>query len=451
MRKHNIIAAAFLLCVSCTNPRQTDSHVTDTLGKQTEAPEEVTYSKIAFDTIIDAKESLEISEKAGGFSLDLFKKMCVASPDGNICVSPSSIVSTLAMILNGAKGETRAEITRALGLDSVPLEQINKWQHKLLTDMPQESLKRVESSNNDTTINGTTIVGSNANLSKANLIAFQKGTKLSPNFLNIVNDLYRTKIDSLTPGASTRINQWCSEQTKGMINGMVNEDMIQNTPMLLANAIYFKGYWRKAFDRFYTGKETFYAPNKKVKVMMMNQQEVETHNCHPTDEAKHPLPFRTFTMNFPGERFAMLFALPNNKISIDSVLTHMTVPRLFRWAEAKEKKIEIKMPRLKFENQLYAGEILKAMGINRAFSNSGDLSGIAPNLFIDQMIQKTALEMNEDGTKCAAETIISFSICENEEKPTLEKFYLDHPFAFFILDKENKEILFEGRVMNPAE
>lgn len=446
MKNHNIIALALLLCVSCANPKQTDSHVAGTQGNPMEVAEEESYSKTAFDTIIDAKESLGISEMASGFSLDLFKEMCAASPEGNICLSPSSIVTTLAMILNGAQGETRAEITNALGLDSVPLEQINKWQHKLLADMPQDSLKGIESSNN-----GTTIVGSNAYLSKANLIAFRKGTKPSPYFLDIVNDLYRAKSDSLTPGASTRINQWCLEQTKGMINGIVNEDSIENSPMLLANAIYFNGYWEKAFSDSWTGKETFYTSKGKVKVMMMNQGEVETPNCHPTDEAKHPLPFRTFTMNFIGGRFAMLFALPNDKISTDSVLTHVTAPRLFRWAEAKAKKIEIKAPKLKIENQFYAEETLKALGINRAFSNSGDLSGIAPNLFIGQMVQKAVLEMNEDGTRCAAETVTFLSICENEGKPILEKFHLDHPFLFFILDKENKEILFEGRVTNPAE
>ena len=68
------------------------------------------------------------------------------------------------------------------------------------------------------------------------------------------------------------------------------------------------------------------------------------------------------------------------------------------------------------------------------------------NLFISNVIHQAFVEVNEEGTEAAAATAVIVALTA---MPT-NMFIADHPFIFIIQERETGNILFLGKVVNPA-
>jgi len=97
-------------------------------------------------------------------------------------------------------------------------------------------------------------------------------------------------------------------------------------------------------------------------------------------------------------------------------------------------------------------DTLKGMGMLDAFDrDTADLSGMAPpsvKLFIDKVIHKAFVEVNEIGTEAAAATAVVVAEITSVGPP-IPLFRADHPFLFLIRHNPTGSILFLGRVENP--
>lgn len=89
------------------------------------------------------------------------------------------------------------------------------------------------------------------------------------------------------------------------------------------------------------------------------------------------------------------------------------------------------------------------MGIREIFSTSPNLN----NLFegnqlakVDSLIHKAKIEVNEEGTKASAVSLVSVIPLMGSSTP---KVRADHPFAFFIFNTHSNTILFEGILNEP--
>ena len=97
-------------------------------------------------------------------------------------------------------------------------------------------------------------------------------------------------------------------------------------------------------------------------------------------------------------------------------------------------------------------EALKTLGMTDAFdAASADFSGVTSDpagLYISEVIHKTFVDVNEEGTEAAAATavVVRATAALLEFRPV---FRADHPFIFIIRDKSSDSILFIGRVMDP--
>ncbi len=84
---------------------------------------------------------------------------------------------------------------------------------------------------------------------------------------------------------------------------------------------------------------------------------------------------------------------------------------------------------------------------------TADLTGIATDapLVVGKVIQKAVIEVDEEGSKAAAATVIGVvalaSIDTPKEPP--KQFYATQPFFFFISDSRTDVILFSGVFMKP--
>jgi serpin B len=69
-----------------------------------------------FSTVGMAAELQQAASATNEFGRDLYRQL--ATGDENLCLSPYSIESALAMTLAGAEGQTRSELARVLHLES---------------------------------------------------------------------------------------------------------------------------------------------------------------------------------------------------------------------------------------------------------------------------------------------------------------------------------------------
>ncbi len=114
----------------------------------------------------------------------------------------------------------------------------------------------------------------------------------------------------------------------------------------------------------------------------------------------------------------------------------------------QDEKVQVFMPKFSFDYDTELSGILKKMGITDAFDmNAANFSALGQstngNIFINRVIHKTKIEVNEKGTKAGAITAIemkSGSVELNEPKII----NLNRPFFFMLVDNEFSMPIFIG-------
>lgn len=84
------------------------------------------------------------------------------------------------------------------------------------------------------------------------------------------------------------------------------------------------------------------------------------------------------------------------------------------------------------------------------FASNANLSGIVKNgrLSVSNIVHKAKIEVDERGTVAAAATGAIVIPLMGSSRPKVD---VNHPFVFFIYNKQHKTILFEGVVNEPKE
>lgn len=108
--------------------------------------------------------------------------------------------------------------------------------------------------------------------------------------------------------------------------------------------------------------------------------------------------------------------------------------------------MDIQLPKFKAEYKRELNEALTNMGLGIAFSNTAYFTKINKNAFlqISEVLQKTFIEVNEEGTEAAAVTGVEIVL--TSAGPS---FIADHPFLYMIRDSYTESICFIGRVGRP--
>lgn len=74
------------------------------------------------------------------------------------------------------------------------------------------------------------------------------------------------------------------------------------------------------------------------------------------------------------------------------------------------------------------------------------------DLHISKILQRTRIEVKEEGVKAHAVTIVEEeeeTECDDDDEPRYISFNADHPFCYYILNRDTNDILFYGFYVNP--
>ncbi len=362
-------------------------------------------------------------ESANRFGFELFSEVVSQSDGGNVFISPLSVSLALGMTANGARNETEAAMHTTLGYSGLTAAEINEG-YRGLIDYLVNLDPRVQ-------------------MEIANSIWYRRGFEVLQEFIEVNRTFFDAVVRALDfadPGAADTINAWVADKTHGKIEEIVDSPIDDNTVMFLINAIYFKGTWTYQFDPADTTDETFHAPDDDKTVKMMHM--------HGDLSYQQNADFQAVDLPYGHELFSMSVFLPAGGQSVDDLAAALTDENWAAWMEGfAVEEVELSMPRFELEYQQVLNDVLKALGMEVAFSGAADFTGISPagDLFISRVKHKTYVKVNEEGTEAAAVTSVEMG----NRAATPITMRVDRPFLFVIHDKHSKAMLFMGKILDP--
>ena len=385
-------------------------------------------------TFLSAKEFS--SDRTAGsiseeFRLQYYKfaaKLLKSCSEGESAfVSPLSALIALQMVTNGAKGKTESELNAALG-GNMTTEELNGQLFSLW-----ECYKFANSEK--------------AKLLSANAVWMTNRSdfKVKNEFIRVINNTFDASLACAPfgdPATVDAINDWCKENTDGMIPNILNyDDVNDDTLMVLLNALLFDAEWALRYEDEACRSATFYGEKgEKTVNMMYSDESGYISGAHETGFYKY----------YNGARYAFLGLLPEEGMSMKDYLATLDGERLNSLLHNARGQVHAGIPEFTFDWTGSLVPALKEMGIETAFTRDADFSGLGEMegggaVKVSEVLQKTHIEVDPRGTKAAAVTAVVVNTESiNAEPEEWHTVILDRPFVYAVIDTQNGLPVFIG-------
>ena len=359
----------------------------------------------------------------------------MTAESGNRMLSPYSAKMCLALLANGAKGETKQQILDAIGI--ADLDAYNAEVKALLNRYASYAGVMSLETANSLWLNQTTFGG--------------KG-KFRTDYQTAMREYFSAEVREVTrQNAVEEVNAWVNEKTHEKIKSILTEEQ-RNFAAALINAVYFKAGWKAEFPEHLSQKDDFTNADSSIsKTEFM--QNTETYGYCENGGVKA---LRIDYSRFGGEEyvsdkdynFSMYILLcddPSASLNVDAFLKGNT--------PFTTQRVRATIPKFELNYSVGLTDILRSLGMTDAFDKDKaelggmfDLSAIDGNLFVSDALQKTYIKIDEEGTEAAAVTAVTVAptSAEINVKDPIE-FTADRPFYFAIRDNTSGELLFVGR------
>ena len=351
------------------------------------------------------------------FQLSLFNEINKRKKGQNLIISPLSIFQILSLTANGAKDKTQLEMVQTLQNEDI--EDLNSINYEIL-----EIFK-----------NFTTVEIANAVMSK--FLPTQQFLDISEKYCAPYQELI----------SAQQVNNWCDEKTHGKISKIIDE-LDSAIQMILLNAVYFKGTWKNTFNEKFTEKKDFY--NKGIEIKQIDTMSQLSSFFYYEDNK-----LQAIELPYIKDDISALIILPRENIDINKYIASLnseenSLNDLIQ--KLKYSKVKLELPKFELEFFSSLKETLSDMGIEIAFTDSANFTGLREegNLKIDDVLHKTYLKVNENGTEAAAVTAVT--VRTTSAKPVHENIYqmkINKPFLFFLRSKKlplDNDLLFMSKI-----
>jgi serpin B len=217
--------------------------------------------------------------------------------------------------------------------------------------------------------------------------------------------------------------------------------------MYLINAIYFKGTWTYEFDP----KDTRDAPFHFADGSTRNMKLMELEGGMPYQAGSD---FQAVDLPYGGQAFSMTVLLPREGVSLAELVASLDAERWAQIADGfQDANGTLWLPRFRMSYQRTLNDDLKALGMVDAFDDrAADFTPLSPigGLYISKVLQKSWVDVNEEGTEAAAATSVEVGIvCAGCGGGFTMR--VDRPFLFVLRERLSGTILFVGQVAAPLD
>lgn len=340
----------------------------------------------------------------------------------NHLISPLSAMICLAMIANGAEGDTLAEMESALGMD---VDDLNRALYAYTQSL---------------------YVGDDCKVSLADSIWYRDdgNFRIREEFLQTCADWYEAQQYAAPFDESTRedINRWVKKYTDGMIDTMLDEPIPADTVMYVVNALVFDAKWEAEYENVDVTGRTFTSIDGSTTTVDTLHSEESRYLTVPGGQG--------FVKPYKGGAYSFVGLLPDEGVDVYELAATLNGDTwATMWQERTYAMIHARIPEFTYDANVNLTPVLQSMGMAHLFDERADLSGIGSyagaDLYCGGVYQKTFIEVSRNGTKAAA---ITWGDIKAESAAPAEpiRIYLDRPFVYAIVDSATGLPLFFGVV-----
>lgn len=366
-------------------------------------------------------EPVNEKEYEVSFADNLYSKM---PSDKNYMISPLSIKMALGLLASGARGETLEEIK-----DVMQIATTSEFNQKT------KELIDIYTNTKELKLNVANSVWVNTDSAE--------GIEFKAEYKDAVKEFYNGEAGKVNnSNAEETINGWVNDNTNGKIPSIIDDS---DFAAALVNAVYFNGRWENEFRKQATQQGEFADRNGKFHTVDFMRQ-LGRFNYFINDKATViELPYtRHFdhngNTNISGDKaLSMYVIMPRFDTKIESIDKYLS------GVSMENAYVDISLPKFKTEFSLNLNEILNSLGMNKSFTSGADFSAMSDiPMAVSDVIHKTYIDVNEEGTEAAAATAVLMKVTSAliTNDPVVIK--IDKPFVYVIKDTINNEILFMG-------
>jgi len=372
-------------------------------------------------------EEAEMDGSVREFSYKLMAEGLAQLEQENPVLSPISAYMALSMAATGARGETKAELESLLGEE-----------HRQLSERCMEIFQGREE----------------VELELSNSAWLDQRLQVKEEWLAEIQEAYEGEVYSAELSSRQTmkaINSWAEEQTRGLVRDFLSQPLTEDARLALLNALYLKADWWNSFDGYATSEQTWYREDGGEKqAHTMHKSLAHFDYVADADMDGVVLPFQ-------GQELVFLAIRPRAGQTVRELYSQLTPGQIADLLEGrKERLMNLSLPRFTVSCDQELNALLQGLGVERAFDPElADFSGLGTDeegwpLYVSLARQKAVLELNEDGVKAGAVTIVEMNA--GGAMPTEEplEMNLDHPFVYMILDLETRVPLFVGILDDPS-
>ena len=366
---------------------------------------------------------IELSESNTVNSIRLFD--LISADKKNAMFSPISLNMALGLIEAGAGGDTKAALDSYLQTENYPdfaQRYMQLAEEKYTSEGKQNGYKNV--------------------LEIANSLWADHALPLKTDYKKLVSDKFDAEIQSVDFSDKDKtlgkINGWVNKKTHKMIPTIL-QDYSDDTAAVLINTVYFESAWVKEWSINKDRKQAFTLFDGTVTELPLMYKTVGSYFENDSATA--------FGYRYKnGMEFIGILPKETGEFTLES----LDIPSLLE-SESREYDVDAAMPTFAFDSAFSLKDALTAAGLGVIFDDEGaDFSGISEvSLYVSEILQKTRIELDENGTKAAAVTAIMTNGNAAPEQKERKSVELNRPFAFLIYDKNEGQILFMGKVTQP--
>lgn len=374
--------------------------------------------------IVLTKAQSDLCLKSNDFTFDFIRILAAKDKkDENMFASPFSLQTVLAMAAEGAVGDTRREMTAALRLSNFSDGEIAGYFKTLIP-----ALENVDK---------TTV------MEVANSFWAKQDIKIKDDYAaKLRTDYYAEckELDFNSTVAASAINGWCSAKTHGMIDNIVDK-IPDDQKVALINALYFKGEWSTPFSESANYEDNFSNHDGTTKKVTLMSRET-TMGVYLGKEAS------SLSLPYGNGAYVMTVILPDKGVDVNQIVASLNAETWSAYRFGGDRyQVSLSLP--KFETEYTAADLciatLEDMGMVSAFTRAADFTGISDTrLFIDQVIHKAKVKVNEKGTEAAAVSYIGMRTTSVAPPQQHIYFKVDRPFIYAISEVSTGAIVFIG-------
>lgn len=364
----------------------------------------------------------DVAAAQTAFGVDLLQEVCRDAADQDVLLSPASAAQALSLLYPAGAGPTADALQDLLHLPA--------WSPELVAAMREHTVA----------LDGLRYAGdpddedAPDSLQTSNRLWTARGLAPDPGYLDDVATALAADVRALDfagdpAGATDRIDATVAEDTRGRIQDLFDRPLSPSTQAVLTNALHLQARWAVPFTG--TGEAPFATPSgtRTVDMMAGGSGRLRTSGGWQGVE----LPYRDGTL-------AAVAVLPpegTGPCAVDAAT-------LAALQSGTPEDVGVRLPRTTVEQTHELLVPLTALGLPVA----GDFPALGGPLQVAQVVQKTFLAVDEEGTEAAAATAIALEASARDSASRVVSF--DRPFLLLLTDTATRSPLFLAAVHSPG-